>query len=157
MHILIFLGVAFGLLLCDLYGKNYVEKTMKEGDEYPLGETKLLLRRVHNKGMCLNCFEKFPKLVKYSSVIATILVFGIFLRTLFTKKQYTRKLGFSFLTAGALGNTIDRCTKGYVVDYIGRKNKQKKIENITYNLSDFFIFIGVFLIWLTAIFAPKKR
>lgn len=157
MQILIFSGVALGLLLCDLVGKNYIERTMKEGEERPIGKTKVFLRHVHNRGMCLNCFERYPKLVKDSSLIATILVIGLFLRTLFTQKQYTLKTGFTFLVAGALGNTLDRCTKGYVTDYIGRKSKHKKLENITYNLSDFFIFIGIFFIWLVSIFSPKRK
>ncbi len=157
MQILIFLGVAVGLLLCDLVFKNYVETTMKEGDERPIRQSKLFLRHVHNKGMCLNCLENSPKLVKNSALVATLLVLGMFLRTLFEKKQYTRKTGFTFLIAGALGNTVDRCTKGYVTDYIGRKSKHKKLENITYNLSDFYIFIGVFLLWIATIFSPRRK
>lgn len=145
------------LLLCDLICKNYVETTMKEGDERPIGNSKLFLRHVHNKGMCLNCLENHPKFVKNSALVATLLVLGMFLHSLFTKRQYTRKTGFTFLIAGAFGNTIDRCTKGYVIDYIGRKSKHKKFENITYNLSDFYIFIGVFLLWISTIFSPKRK
>lgn len=157
MQILIVLGVAFGLLLCDLILKNYVERRMKEGEERPIGKTKFILRHVHNKGMCLNCFEKHPKLVKDSSIVATLLVLGMFLRTLIRKKQYSLKMGFALLTAGAIGNTIDRCTKGYVTDYIGRKSRHKNIENITYNLSDFFLFIGIFILWVASIFSTKRK
>lgn len=157
MHILIFSGVAIGLLLCDMILKNYVETYMTENEERPVRKTGVLLRKVHNKGMCLNSFEKYPKIVKYSSTLVTFFVLVAYIFSMFRKKHYVQKMGVTMLTAGAFGNTIDRWTKGYVTDYIGFKSKHKKITAITYNLSDFFIMIGTLLIWFSSIFQLKKK
>ena len=42
------------------------------------------------------------------------------------------------MTAGAWSNTFDRWLRGYVIDYIGFENKNKKIEKITKTLQVLF-------------------
>ena len=49
------------------------------------------------------------------------------------------------LLGGAVSNTCDRMTRGYVVDYLGFNVKSKKLSNIIFNLSDFFIMAGALL------------
>ncbi len=157
MQVLLFVGAAFGLLLSDIILKNYVETYMSKDEERPVRNTHILIRKVHNKGICLNGLEKYPKVVKYSSTIVTFLISVAYIFSLLRKKHYIQKTGFTFLAAGAFGNVIDRWTKGYVTDYIGFQTKHKKITAITYNLSDFFIILGTILIWLSSIFNLKRK
>lgn len=49
------------------------------------------------------------------------------------------------LFGGGLSNLYDRYTKGHVVDYFHINIGPKWLRNIIFNVSDFFIFLGVIL------------
>ena len=57
------------------------------------------------------------------------------------------------MLGGAVGNTYDRFKRGYVVDYLSLKTKNRKLSDITFNLSDLALFAGAspdgmeFFIW----------
>ena len=58
------------------------------------------------------------------------------------------KTGYTFLLGGALSNLYDRCRKGYVTDYIRFHSPWKRLNELVFNLSDFFIMAGAVLVWL---------
>lgn len=122
----------------DLWMKNQVEKKMKCGEEFPIQQGKLLIRRVHNKGMALNLGDKYPNVVKWLSFIVTIYMCYLFGK----KKNSLEKISLSFLIGGSISNLYDRIRRKYVVDYIGFRSKWKKFEKITFNIGDFSIFAG---------------
>ncbi|WP_461812261.1 signal peptidase II [Faecalimonas sp.] len=127
----------------DLWMKNQVEKKMKYGEEFPIQQGRLLVRRVHNEGMALNLGDKYPNIVKWLSLIVTCIV-TIYMCCLFgRKKNSLEKISLSFLIGGSISNLYDRIRRKYVVDYIGFRSKWKKFENITFNMGDFSIFAGV--------------
>ena len=53
------------------------------------------------------------------------------------KEEYWEKLGLTLTAAGAWSNTWDRFRRGYVVDYIGIRQKNKKFDRLTYNVRRF--------------------
>ena len=57
-----------------------------------------------------------------------------------------KRTGWAFLTGGALSNLYDRCRKGYVVDYIRFHTTWKRLNDLVFNLADFFIMIGAVLV-----------
>lgn len=115
---------------------------------------RLLLRKHHNKGVMLNLFDGHQKLMAAISAGLTVFLVLLGIDT-FTDRDKSRmeKLGFSFLIGGALSNTLDRIKRGYVVDYVSFHVKWKRLQNIVFNLSDFFIMAGA---WLTVLFHDKK-
>ena len=134
----------------DLGVKKYVEENLGPGEERRIWKGHGFFRRVHNHGMMLNSLEKYPKLVKMTSVLACGMLWvweGILLK----KPGYkAAKIGTALMAGGAAGNTYDRIKRGYVVDYLGFKTKNKKLTDITFNLSDFALFGGAILtIWST--------
>lgn len=139
----------------DLWCKWYVERHVKK--EHALKHTKgrVLIRRVHNKGMMLNVMDKYPNFVKCISFAATILVL-LYQMLLFRRTgNHKVKLGTALIAGGAVSNTYDRIQRGYVVDYIGFQRKGQKLGKVTYNLGDFAIFAGTFLVILGNIFHQK--
>ena len=72
------------------------------------------------------------------------------------KGSKLKKIGLSLMTAGAWSNTFDRWLRGYVIDYIGFENKNKKIEKITWNLGDFFLISGGIIVSLGSLLHKKK-
>lgn len=136
----------------DLAGKWYVESYLKKGETISRDKDKVVIRKVHNKGMMLNWMDKRPELVKVLSFIATIVVL-IYHMFLFRKPGFAKeKVGTALIAGGAISNTFDRIRRGYVVDYIGFNCKWKKASKVTYNLGDFAIFAGAALVLIENIF-----
>lgn len=151
------LGIVPALILVDQVVKTYVENHVVKGSEKKILKDKVLIRKVYNKGMCLNVLEDHPDMVKTTSVLVTILL------TLYTvgsayfqKHRVAENVGLSLMTAGAWSNTLDRCLRNYVVDYFGFEAKKEKIRRITYNLGDMFIFAGAIITALAFIFHREK-
>ena len=72
-----------------------------------------------------------PDTVKYVSSFATIILTITQLIQLMRKKgSKLKKIGLSLMTAGAWSNTFDRWLRGYVIDYIGFENKNKKTKRL---------------------------
>lgn len=149
------LGGAAGLFSLDQIMKSYAEQNLDKGEEKYLTD-KVVLRRVHNKGMCLNLLDGQPETVKNLSLGATIVLTALQIPLLFTKGNFWKKKGFALLLSGAWSNTFDRASRGHVVDYIGFKTGNEKVSQITYNLGDFFIAAGSVILVLTALFSGRK-
>lgn len=156
MGAIIFTAISCLILGADAILKAYTENSMEVGDEKEMCGGKIFFRRVHNKGMILNAFDKYPRAVKYASAAMGILltVYNVFC---LCKKGHTfKKLGLAMLTGGAWSNIYDRLVRGYVVDFIGFQSKKKRMKEITYNIGDFFIFAGGIVVVLATLFHKKK-
>ncbi|CUX46401.1 signal peptidase II [Clostridium sp. C105KSO13] len=157
MAILVLMSLTLSLLLTDIVVKSYVESTVKKGEERSAYNGKVKIRKVYNKGMCLNLFEDDPEFVKIASVFVTVLLTIYQLIILLRKGKYLKKTGLSLMVAGAWSNTFDRWIRGHVIDYVGFQTKWKKVTEITYNLGDFFIGAGSILMMLSSLLPSKKK
>ncbi len=150
--VLVCIGCIITVAVIDLLCKWYVESHVHEEKVLKQSKERVIIRKVHNRGAMLNHFENHSKRVRDFSFFCLILVllYEIFL---FRKPGGAKeKLGVALVAGGAVSNTYDRIRRGYVVDYIGFNCKQKKLAKITYNLGDFAIFAGVFLVLLENVF-----
>ena len=140
----------------DLGIKKYTEENIKDGEERSIWRGKGIYRRVHNKGLMMNRLDSRPRLVKWVSAAALgILLFW----ERFVLKQRGHKLaklGTALLIGGAVGNTYDRFKRGYVVDYLALRTKNKKLSDITFNLSDVALFAGAILTVWNSLFGKKR-
>lgn len=134
--------------------KHEVERRVRPGSVKHICGGRLLIRKHHNKGVMLNLFDEHQKLMAAASAGLTVFLVLLGVDT-FAGRDRSRgeKLGFAFLIGGALSNTLDRITRGYVVDYVSFRVKWKRLQNIVFNISDFFIMAGA---WLTVLFSDKK-
>lgn len=146
-----FLGESVVLFGADQLMKTYVEQNLDKGEEKKLTD-RVLLRRVHNKGMCLNLLDREPDLVKYLSVFSASVLTIVYGVSLARRRGFWRKSGLAFMAAGAWSNTFDRCVRGHVVDYIGFRCENKKVSDVTYNLGDFFLAAGGMAALLASLF-----
>lgn len=138
--------LAAGIFILDLLIKSRIEKTMEEGEEKPLCEGKLLLRKYHNRGAFLDLGEKRRGLVAMLSLGLTLFLTVIFLATFSFRSNAAMKAGLALLLGGAYSNTYDRLSRKYVVDYVSFPVKNKRLRRIVFNLSDFCIMIGAVLL-----------
>ena len=145
MAILGYSLIAMAIFIMDLLIKNYIERTADEDGEKPILRGRLLIHRYHNKGAFLNIGEGRRGIVSVLSVVLTLGVTVLFLVTFTYRGSRLLKAGLAFLLGGAYSNTYDRLVRKYVVDYVSFPVRNKKIRNIVFNISDFCIMIGAFL------------
>ena len=126
--------------------KNYVEKKQNAGEEKEICKGRILLRKYHNKGACMNLGEKKSNVVAGLSLILTAALALVFLFTLTRHGNGWLKAGLSLLLGGAFSNTYDRLKRKYVVDYFSFGVKWAPLRAIVFNISDFCILIGDLII-----------
>ena len=126
--------------------KNYVEKKRNAGEEKEICKGRILLRKYHNKGACMNLGEKKSTVVAGLSLILTAALALVFLFTLTRHGNGWLKAGLSLLLGGAFSNTYDRLKRKYVVDYFSFGVKWAPLRAIVFNISDFCILIGALII-----------
>lgn len=85
-------------------------------------------------------------------VLTSVVLVGIviYLRKVYREKKL-HSYGLALIFGGALGNFIDRSFKGEVVDML----ELQFIEYPIFNMSDVFIFTGVFIVILDSILSSK--
>lgn len=139
-------GICFGIIAViffgDLWIKNKVEHSLKEGSTKAFWNGRILIRRHHNRGAMLNAGQTKQKAVAVLSVIITLAATAVFLCSLGQKGNRILRVGLALLLGGAFSNTYDRLKRKYVVDYLSFGVKWKWFRNIIFNLSDFCIMIG---------------
>lgn len=145
---LIWIQLVLGLFQTDLAVKHEVDNNSDFTKERTFLNGKVRIKRLRNYGMAGGKLTgHMPALIRGSGVMTALS--GGALLGLLSEEGYTcQKLGWSLLTGGALSNLYDRCRKGYVVDYVSFQTPWRKLSNLVFNLSDFFIFAGALLICL---------
>ncbi len=132
--------------------KNHIEKNYKENQTKKICSDKIMIQRFHNTGAFLSSFKNAQKAVAAVSGFFTVFLGGLWTYMITTREGLLSKTGISFMLGGALSNTYDRIKKKYVVDYFSFVKKKKGRRRVIYNLSDWFIFIGSFLVVTAEIF-----
>ena len=141
-----YLCIAALIFAGELGIKNYVEKKQNAGEEKEICKGRILLRKYHNKGACMNLGEKKSNVVAGLSLILTAALALVFLFTLTRHGNGWLKAGLSLLLGGAFSNTYDRLKRKYVVDYFSFGVKWAPLRAIVFNISDFCILIGALII-----------
>lgn len=158
MMIFISLSTVSVLILAELLIKSRVEDNIEKGSERKLFGNKVLLRKVYNKGLCFNLLEEEPEKAELIQMTATGTLTIMYLIGLLRKgTSFLKKIGLTLMTAGAWGNMLDRWIRGCVVDYIGVESKNKKLRDITANLSDIFLFAGAILVLFGNLGSRKRK
>lgn len=153
------IGTLFGI---DMAVKQYIEENIGDAEEKNFCGSRIVIRKIYNKGFAFSSMEDEPEKVKKVSIWTTIVIFIMTALESFRKGHRFQKLAFVLVSAGAASNTYDRVVRGKVIDYIGYRGlkKQKKVrgkcketgrdflEGITANLADVYIFFGAVIIWM---------
>lgn len=87
-------------------------------------------------------------LVSIISLLCLIMAFYLYF-----SREFLNKLGYGLILGGSLGNLLDRIKFGAVFDFIDMN--LLGIHFYTFNLADFFINIGAFLVILEFFFKKK--
>lgn len=152
---MIYLVITAAVCILDLTVKHYVESRLELNVLQKRPAKLLKIKRMHNQGIALNGFDRYPRAVAAVTGIVTAIVAFIYGTLLHRKEEGPVILGLAMLTGGALSNTYDRIKRGYVVDYVAFKTGWKRFGRIFFNIADFFIMAGCALTAISSLL--KKR
>lgn len=113
-------GLCSGMVGCDHATKQFAQNALKGQRPVQLISGVLDLRYVENFGIGFNVERFLPQVLRKPIVYGPSLLAMPFL--LFMLIQRNRSLVYrmalALLLAGAIGNALDRWTRGYVIDFI---------------------------------------
>ncbi|MCD8248359.1 MAG: signal peptidase II [Lachnospiraceae bacterium] len=145
---ILFAGMALTLFRTDLAVKQEIEELPENSGEHRLPGGFAGIQRLHNYGLAGGRWTGHMTGIVRGTALVTGGCIAFFLRLLTKPGQSVRTMGVALLTGGALSNLYDRCRRGYVVDYIRFHTPFKWLNRLVFNLADFLIFIGAFLVCL---------
>jgi signal peptidase II len=139
-----------GLLICDQITKSMVNRTVPYGGHITVINGFFNISHVHNRGAVFGMLNQTGNsVVFYVLTIASLIAFAIVVY-FFIKvpaSEFLLKLTLSLIIAGALGNSLDRLLRGYVIDFL-----DFYIGNLhwpSFNVADSCITVGaVFMIYI---------
>lgn len=136
-----------GLIAADQISKSIVVATVPFYGSVPVIPGFFSISHIHNTGAIFGMFngsgnKLLSILLPIATLTAMILVILYFLKT--PASQKALRLALALVTAGALGNFIDRIARGHVIDFL--EVHVKKFTWPTFNVADSCISIGAVLL-----------
>ncbi|MCS7295496.1 MAG: signal peptidase II [Chloroflexota bacterium] len=136
------LALAGGVVVLDQATKAGVRALLTLGDSWPSDDWPVRLVHYTNTGAAFGLFQNAAPLLAVASLAGIALILVYLLSPDFA--QTPVRVALSLMLGGALGNLIDRVSRGEVVDFI------KFPEWPAFNVADSAITIGVtLLLWMT--------
>ncbi len=137
---MIYIGLGILVLLLDIITKISAERVLTVVDSIPLIQDIFHLTYVENKGIAFGIFSEGRIFFIITTVIILTALIIFIVKT--DKKSIWLKAGSTLVISGAVGNLIERITKGYVVDFL-----DFRIINFpVFNVADIAVCIGAFML-----------
>ena len=130
------------VLLLDIISKIIIRHYFFLGESINIIDNFLSITYVRNTGAAWSIFQNNTMMV----LVISFIVIGLIITYINKNKpdRFIKKIIYSFVLGGALGNFIDRVVYGYVTDFI-----DIKIFGYDYpifNVADIFIVVGVIIL-----------
>lgn len=141
------------VIAADQVTKFIVVGNIEFGKLNPVINNFFYLTYIENKGAAWGFLHNVES-ARYFFIILTILVSIALAYYLYKSDNKLLKTSLAFILGGAIGNLIDRISKGSVTDfldfYFGSYNFP------TFNVADMFVVIGTFLLAFYLLFVYKE-
>lgn len=152
----IFLPVLFVpvLVLLDQLTKKWAVSSLQGHDDIMIIRGVLQLRYIENRGAAFGILKDSRLFFIILTIIFTVVITAIYVS--YYKRQHANMvlvLLYSFLTAGAIGNFIDRLFHGFVVDFI----YFSLIDFPVFNVADIYITCSCVFIIIYVFFTERKH
>jgi signal peptidase II len=144
-RVLLLLSVA-ALVGCDHATKIAAKAELGRGAVHPVVSNLFELRYAENRDVAFNLLAWVPEVVRAPLLLATGAV-AIALLTFWMLRGrelgLAQQAGIALIVAGALGNTLDRVVRGYVVDFMHLPHWP------VFNVADVYVCVGAALLALS--------
>lgn len=140
------------LIIIDQISKMHIINTMELFDSIPVINGVLDIHYIRNAGAAWGMFQNKQIMFYIETVIILLLAMILYIRCLKKDKYKDIRILILLITAGAIGNFIDRLRFKYVIDFI----YFKIIDFPVFNIADCYITIGVFVLIFLMLFKYKE-
>lgn len=140
------IGLSSIFLIIDIIVKLLVQNTMYYNESIKIIDKFFYLTYVKNTGAAWSILSGKQTFL----ILITIIIIVVLLLYLYKKKTHTKLdiIGYSLLLAGAIGNLIDRCLYGYVIDYLDFYIFNYNFP--VFNIADCCIVIGIMILFISS-------
>ena len=143
------------LVALDLFSKNYAVNNFLFAQAYTTFIPFIDFLLIYNSGIAFGIFDGYGNLASNLLLIITIFILIYLIRLLVKEKVQIAKFALSLITAGALGNIIDRFIDGKVTDFLHLE--LGSFSFFIFNLADAFITLGaILIIYFELIYKAKQ-
>ena len=151
-----FIILIISLVAIDLVSKSIAINNLLFGESSTTFLPFIELLLIYNSGIAFGIFDNSGMLASNILLLLTFLILFYLIWMIIYEPQKNKKYSLSIITAGALGNIIDRVIDGQVTDFL-----HLEILNFSFfifNFADAFITIGALLIiYFEIIYKPKNE
>jgi len=141
------------LIIIDQWTKHLTVANLLEGQSFPLIFDFFHLTYVKNRGVAFGMFQGKIPVISVVTVLAIIGISWYLVKSIKNKKNKLENIAYAFILSGAIGNMIDRLTRGFVVDMMDFRG----IWSYVFNLADVWINVGVAFIILSEFMSSRKK
>ncbi len=141
------------LIIVDQWTKHLTVANLVEGESFPLIFDFFHLTYVKNRGVAFGMFQGKIPVISVVTVLAIIGISWYLAKSVKNKKNKLENIAYAFILSGAIGNMIDRLTRGFVVDMMDFRG----IWTYVFNLADVWINVGVAFIILSEFMSSRKK
>ncbi len=143
------------LFILDIVIKRWAADALKDGNNKETLNGNIRFNLLYNKGAAMGILSNKKKVLNAVTCAAVLMVIAL-IPDILKKGTVIERIGITIATAGALNNSCERIIKGKVTDYISfPKLPFKKIKQIVFNVSDFFIMIGAVMLFIGGLINKK--
>ena len=145
----------FLLVVLDLFSKDYAANNFLFAQSYSTFIPFIDFLLIYNSGIAFGIFDGYGNLASNLLLVITIFILIYLIRLLVKEKVQISKFALSLITAGALGNIIDRFIDGKVTDFLHLEFGS--LSFFIFNLADAFITLGaILIIYFELIYKAKQ-
>lgn len=149
---LIFVIPLFFLVMADQLTKFLAVEYLKDGSSVALILDIVYFLYVENAGVAFGLFSGHRYIFSLIACLVSILLFIYAMRMPMDRKFLPLRICLSCITAGALGNVIDRLRLGYVIDFI----YFKPIDFPVFNFADICVTVSTALVIFLFVFVYNQ-
>ena len=143
------------LVVLDLFSKDYAANNFLFAQSYTTFIPFIDFLLIYNSGIAFGIFDGYGNLASNLLLVITIFILIYLIRLLLKEKVQIAKFALSLITAGALGNIIDRFIDGKVTDFLHLEFGS--FSFFIFNLADAFITLGaILIIYFELIYKAKQ-
>jgi len=143
------------LVVLDLFSKDYAANNFLFAQSYTTFIPFIDFLLIYNSGIAFGIFDGYGNLASNLLLVITIFILIYLIRLLVKEEVQIAKFALSLITAGALGNIIDRFIDGKVTDFLHLEFGS--FSFFIFNLADAFITLGaILIIYFELIYKAKQ-
>jgi len=131
----LFAAIALAAVVLDQATKAVIRGWLAEGETWPAGVELIRISHVENTGAAFGILQGAGPLLILSSFVGVVVVLALLYVAPAADRLYTAAL--ALVLGGAVGNLIDRVSRGEVTDFIDPTHYP------AFNLADSSIVVGV--------------